>query len=26
MDDVGSASREDEAPQVGELPLEPDRF
>lgn len=26
MDDVAGGSRDDEAPQVGELPLEPDRF
>jgi hypothetical protein len=26
MDDVASGSREDDAPEVGELPLEPDRF
>jgi hypothetical protein len=26
MDDVASGSRDDDAPEVGELPLEPDRF
>jgi hypothetical protein len=26
MDEVSSGSREGDAPQVGELPLEPDRF